>query len=137
MMDTIHSTFERIVDEFPDHVAIKTETQSISYSYTNQLANQLAEHIRKCSKKLLAYSNNESSGILVYLSPSAERIISVLGVLKAGYAYIPLEGVAPLQRLKYIMSDTGCHFVVTEQKYLNYFLKLGVNRKNIFCWEDD
>ncbi|HKG81043.1 MAG TPA: amino acid adenylation domain-containing protein, partial [Pyrinomonadaceae bacterium] len=112
----VHQLFEHQVAATPDEVAAIFEGQTLSYGELDQRANQLANHLRR-----LGVGPDVTVGILC--DRSMELVVSVLGVLKAGAAYVPLDPQYPRQRLAYMLEDSkarvllsyrGSHAVIPE-----------------------
>jgi len=94
----IHELFEEQVERTPDALAVSDRSQRLSYRELNQRANQLARYLRE-----LGVSPEEKVGI--FMPRSQEMIISVLAVLKAGGAYLPLDPDYPQERLSFMIGD--------------------------------
>ncbi|ELR97621.1 non-ribosomal peptide synthetase [Gloeocapsa sp. PCC 73106] len=102
----IQQLFEVQVEKTPEAIAVIFEDHKVTYSQLNQKANQLANYLIK-----LGVKPNELIGI--YLERSVEMIIAVLGILKAGCAYVPLDTNYPQQRLDYILKETQIRFLLS------------------------
>ncbi len=88
---TIHRLFEEQVEMTPDHVAATCEGERLTYSELNYKANQLANYLR-----WLGTAPGAPVGI--YMERSLETLVALLGVLKAGRAYVPLDPANPRAR---------------------------------------
>ena len=108
----IHQLFEEQVTKNPDAIAIIYEQESLSYQQLNQKANQLAHYLQSLGVKL-----DELVGICVERSPLF--IIGILGILKAGAAYLPLDSNYPLERLIYMLQDSGLSVLLTQENVAN------------------
>ncbi|MGY3052015.1 amino acid adenylation domain-containing protein [Pedobacter sp. UYEF25] len=97
----------------PEKIAIKFGNSSISYKSLNEKANQLAN---------LLISNNIKVGDIIALSldRSIEMAICFLGVLKSGAAYIPLDPNFPLERLNFMLDDSGAKALITSKEYSHF-----------------
>jgi tyrocidine synthetase III len=104
---TIVDLFEAQVAATPDKPAVVFENKVVSYQALNDQANQLAAYL------LDKYSIAPDDKIGVLLHKSDLLIIAILGILKAGAAYIPLDIELPPARKDYIISDTGITILVT------------------------
>ena len=104
----IHQIFEEQVEQTPDAPALVFEGESLTYRELNAHANQLAHYLRS-----LGVGPETLVGVLQERSP--ELIISLLGVLKAGAAYVPLDTTLPAARLAFMLADTGAPVVLTQQ----------------------
>ncbi|MCR8843796.1 amino acid adenylation domain-containing protein [Paenibacillus sp. SC116] len=104
----IHQLFEEQVRQHPDHTAATLENETLSYQELNAKANQLARAlIRKGVQK------EDKVGLL--LEPSFSMIISLLAVLKAGAAYVPLNPELPVSRIQLIADRANMSFIISEK----------------------
>lgn len=106
--ETLVSLFERSADNFPDETALVFETKSYSYRELNKAANQLAHYLRD----QFAVVPDQLVGLLLDRSPY--MIIGILGILKAGAAYVPIDPDYPESRIRYVVSDSGLQVLITE-----------------------
>ncbi|UCH97545.1 MAG: AMP-binding protein, partial [Candidatus Aminicenantes bacterium] len=108
---TIPGLFEKQVEKTPDHIAVagplaikyrtyRTYMTYISYRELNKQSHQLAQYLYRRGIK-----TNEPVGIMA--EKSLEMIVGILGILKAGCAYVPLDPQAPLSRTKYLLQECG------------------------------
>jgi pristinamycin I synthase-3/4 len=98
--------FESQTARSPDAVAIVAPETRLSYAATNAAANRLA-HL------LAARGVGPECVVAVALEPSADMIIALLAVMKAGAAYLPLDPVYPPGRWSFLLRDAGASCVVT------------------------
>lgn len=106
---SIHQLFEAQVARTPQAIAVECGQERLTYHELNIKANQLANHLQR---KLGA---GELVGICV--ERTNEMIIGLLGILKAGAAYVPLDPTYPAQRFSYIVQDAQISVLVTQQKF--------------------
>ena len=114
--ETIVSLFNKTVHQFPEKIALVFNNQELSYQELDQRSNQLANH-------LLALGVEKEELILISLDRGFEMIIGLLGILKAGAAYVPIDPGYPQGRIDYTLEDTQAKIVVTTQKYTTLFNK--------------
>ena len=108
---TIHSLFEEQVLKLPNNVAVVYEDTRLTYKELNERANQLAHY-------LIKHHNIKSDDLVtLLLGRSKYMIIAILGVLKAGAAYVPMDPEYPDDRVKYILSDTNTNLVIANNTY--------------------
>jgi amino acid adenylation domain-containing protein len=100
--------FELAVAAAPDATALVFRDQQLTYRELNRRANQLARHLRR-------QGAGPESRVGVYLESSPEMVVAVLGVLKAGAAYVPLDPAYPKERLAYMMDDARVELLLTEE----------------------
>jgi len=103
----VHQQFERAVEKNPDVVAVKCGDRQLSYRELDRRANQLAHHLR---------SLGVGPEVLVALSVerSLEMIVGILGVLKAGGVYVPLDPAYPRERLEFMLGNCGAAVLLTQ-----------------------
>ncbi len=107
----LQNLFETQADKNPGSIAVVFEQQSISYGQLNQRANQLAHLLR---------SRGIRAGDLVgvYLDRSIEMMVALLGILKCGAAYVPLDPSFPPDRIRYMIGDAGLKALVSTQSLI-------------------
>jgi amino acid adenylation domain-containing protein len=105
----IHQLFEEQVERTPDAVAVLSEGEEVSYSELNRRANQLAHHLRS-----LGVGPEVLVGVC--LERSVEMVVAVLGVLKAGGAYLPLDPEYPLERLAWMLEDSNVPLLLAQEQ---------------------
>ncbi|RKI15449.1 amino acid adenylation domain-containing protein, partial [Corallococcus praedator] len=106
--DTLPSLFESHVQRAPSAVAVEHEGQRLTYAELDSRANQLAHHL-----KSLGLPPEARVGLCV--ERGLDLMVGLLGILKAGGCYVPLEPAYPRQRLAYMFQDSGVAAVVTQQ----------------------
>ena len=105
---TLHELFESQAARTPGKVAVSYGDVELLYSEVDASANQLAHHLKK-------QGVNPGCLVAICLNRSTELIVAVLGVLKAGGAYLPLDPSDPAERLQFIVKDTNARHLVTEE----------------------
>src|SRR2546423_12381488 len=108
----LHQLFELQAQRAPDAPAILTGDERISYRALDRRANQIARHLRK-----QGVSVETLVGTCTRRSP--ELVAAILGVLKAGGAFVPLDPEYPRERLAHMIRDTGAAHLITESAYLS------------------
>lgn len=104
----IHQLFEAQVEREPDAVAVVFENQQLSYRELNRLANQLAHHLQ-------ALGVEPEVKVGIYMERSFEMVVAVLGVLKAGGVYVPLDPGYPPERLVFMLADAQLSVLLTQK----------------------
>ncbi|WP_166924900.1 non-ribosomal peptide synthetase [Flavobacterium poyangense] len=108
---TILNLFEEQVEKFPVREALKDDSRSYSYNELDQLSNQIAEYL------LTHFGKKDKSPIAVLLGRSANMVVVLLGILKSGRSYIPLDPTFPEERLNYIIENSQSKVLITEKDY--------------------
>jgi non-ribosomal peptide synthetase component F len=104
---TIHQLFEEQAARTPDAVAVIDGMRRVSYRELNTQANHVA-------RVLLERGIGVEDIVGVHLSRSVDMVSALLGVLKAGAAYLPLDQQYPEVRLHGMLEDSGCRLVLTD-----------------------
>jgi len=115
----LQGLFERQLNKTPDAVAVVYNGESITYARLDQLSNNLAAAIISTSP------NSVIIGVNTYRC--IETIISVLAILKAGKAYLPLDTGYPKDRLEQIIADSGIDTCITPKAQEYFFEELPLN----------
>ena len=105
----IHELFEGQAESTPDAVAVVFEDEQLTYSELNRRANQLAHYLRK-----LGVGPEVLVGICV--ERSVEMVVGLLGILKAGAAYVPLDPEYPKERLSFMLEDAEVPVLLTQER---------------------
>ncbi len=105
---TLVELFEEQVQRTPEAVAIKSGDKKISYGKLNERANRLAHYLRR-----LGVERDDVVGVC--LERGIEVVIGILGIVKAGAAYLPLDPEYPPSRLLYMVRDSGARVVVSDR----------------------
>ncbi len=106
-----HQLFARRAQLTPAAVAVVYGEQSLTYG-------ELDERSRRLARYLSEAGVGSESRVGIHLRRSPEVLIALLGVLRAGAAYVPLEAGLPEQRLEYMLSDSGVEWVLTESELM-------------------
>ena len=109
--------FEEQVERTPEATAVVFESSSLTYKQLNEKSNQLAWYLQR--KGIVS-----ETLVPICLERSLDMIVSILAVLKAGGAYVPIDPEYPLERINYMLNDTGASLVITGTVSIN---KLPVN----------
>ena len=117
---TIVQLFEEQAEKTPNNVAITFEGEELTYKELNEKANQLAHYLRK--KGVV-----QDSTVAVRIRKSLELIIAVLGIVKSGGCYLPIDLSYPENRVEFMLEDskTKMMLVIEEDK------EFKINNKNL------
>jgi amino acid adenylation domain-containing protein len=98
--------FEAQVQRTPDAVAVVYDDQQLSYAELDQRSNQLAQHLCRFGLGL-------EDRVALCLPRSLEMVVGMLGILKVGAAYVPLDPQYPSERLSFMLEDAGVSALLT------------------------
>ena len=105
---TIVELFKDQVSELPEKIAIISEEGQLSYRELDELSNQLANYLQA------KYDIKPDDLVAIKQKRSQWLVISVLGILKSGGAYVPIDPDYPQDRISYIESDSKCKVCLDE-----------------------
>lgn len=113
---SVTDLFESQAKQTPHNIALQDENIKYTYTDLNEKANQFAHWLKKNS-----INTGDFVGIL--LEPSTDFIICILGIIKIGAIYVPLDTMAPESRLKEITKDANPKLIITNKKYCSLLKK--------------
>jgi len=104
---SVSELFEEQVDDSPDSLAVVFNNGGVTYRQLNQRANQIARRLRR-----LGVTRGSLVGLC--MDRAANLIAGLLGILKSGAAYVPLDPEYPERRLAFMISDSGVRLVLSQ-----------------------
>jgi non-ribosomal peptide synthetase component F len=99
----------------------------LTYGELNRRSNQLAHYLRKRGV-------GPESALGICVERSAEMAVGILGALKAGVAYAPLDPSYPRERLSYMLEDSGARLLLTQRRLLG---ALPDHSARVICLDTD
>ena len=124
---TIHQLFEEQTLKTSNNIAVAYENTKLTYQELNQKANQLANYL-SCN-----FNVKPDDLIVLCLDRNEHMIIAMLGVLKSGGAYVPVDPKHPDERIDYILGDTKAKVVLTNDIYKNKLQQIIKQKQNIIA----
>ena len=128
----IHQWFEQQVERTPEHTALRVDDQSMTYQDLNRRANQLAHHLKQLGVK-------PDDRVALYLERSLDFMVALLGTLKAGAAYLPLDPALPPTQIAFRLEDAHVALLITQSAFLEptVFKQISVNATCMLCLDRD
>jgi aspartate racemase len=123
----IHQLIEEQAARTPTATAVAFGEQRLSYKELDKRATQLARHLR-------ALGVGREVLVGIYMERSLDLVVGLLGVLKAGAAYMPLEPNYPMERLKMVLEDSQTPVVLTQQRLVQSLPECAAR---ILCLDSD
>ena len=118
---SISDRFEDQVEQDPQHLAIKTRTHTLTYERLNRRAQVIARHI-------LSRRGDAQEPVSLLFENDAPMIEAILGALKAGKIYVPLDPSLPSARLSYIVQDSESSLLLTNTRNSAFGASLAESR---------
>ncbi|MBN6042327.1 non-ribosomal peptide synthetase/type I polyketide synthase [Amycolatopsis sp. 195334CR] len=106
--ETLVDLFEREAAAHPTRAAVRTADTTLSYGALDEAANRLA-------RRLTELGAGPEAPVAVCLPRDEHLVVTLLAVLKAGSAYVPLDPAYPAERLTFMLADSGASVVVTTE----------------------
>ncbi|HVB55147.1 MAG TPA: amino acid adenylation domain-containing protein [Candidatus Acidoferrales bacterium] len=123
----IHQHFEAQVTRTPQAIAVCFEDEQLTYDQLNQKANQLAHHLR-------ALGVRPEVPVGLCLKHSLDMVVGLLGILKAGGVYVPLDPAYPKERLAFMLEDAEVSVLLTQEPLL---ARLPEHMAKVVCLDSD
>jgi amino acid adenylation domain-containing protein len=115
----VHDLFAAQAAARPEAVALVVDGSPTSYRELDKRSNRLAHRLRR-----LGIGPEVVAGLAV--EPASEAAAVMLGILKAGGAFLPLDPSSPLERLAFMLADAGARVLVTQERFAARFASAGV-----------
>ena len=123
----IHQLFEAQSGRTPEAIAVVFDGEWLTYGELNRRANQLANHLR-------VLGVGPEVPVAICLKHSLEAVIGLLGILKAGGVYVPLDPAYPKERLAFMLEDAAAPVLLTQQLLI---AGLPRNSAKMVCLDSD
>ena len=101
--------FEEQVEKTPEKIAVVCNNKKITYKELNERANML-------SNKIKSIKHKEKDIIGIMMTRSIEMIVGIIAILKSGSAYLPIDPEYPIERIKYMISDSKTNLILVNNK---------------------
>ena len=102
---TLIDLFLEHVEKSPDNIALVYRDKKLSFRQLNENANQLAHYLRQKGVK-------EETLVPLCIERSIDMMVAILGIMKAGGVYVPIDPDVPLQRIEFLLGDIGVNTII-------------------------
>src|SRR5208283_6105261 len=123
MHTLLHEAFEARAGERKDAVAVNFAEKALTYSELDARSNQLAARLRSLGVR-------PEVPVALYLDRSLEMVVAILGVLKAGGCYVPIDLAYPKERVAFMLEDAAPPILLTQESLAS---SLPANPATILC----
>jgi amino acid adenylation domain-containing protein len=103
--DTVDLLLRACVAAFPDRPAVTCASETLTYAELERRAAALA-------RRLIARGLRPAANVAIHLAPSVDVAVAMLGVLRAGAAYVPVDRGLPAERVRDVLEDSDAQFVI-------------------------
>jgi amino acid adenylation domain-containing protein len=121
--ESIHSLFEARADALPLNIALVSQNEKWTYRDLNRRANDVA-------RKLIELGAGPNVLVGICMERTANMVAGLLGILKAGAAYVPLDPAFPRERLGFMLEDSKAQILVTDNGSL---LAIPATQADVVC----
>jgi len=104
----VYHSIKKIADLYPDNTAVISDESEISFK-------KLVERSGKLTNHLIRKGVKPKDLICICMERSLDLVISILGILKAGAAYVPVDPSYPQNRIDHMIKDSGSKFILTQR----------------------
>jgi amino acid adenylation domain-containing protein len=122
----LHQLVETQVNLTPDAVAVVCESQQLTYAELDRQANQVANY-------LIAVGVQPATFVGICVERSLAMVVGLLGILKTGAAYVPIDPNYPVDRIEYMLADAQIEVLVTQQPLLQHLPQIN----QLVCLDTD
>ncbi|MBD8033050.1 non-ribosomal peptide synthetase [Solibacillus merdavium] len=112
--ESIISLFQKMVKKYGNNIAVRDEEKTITYLELEKRSDLIAYAIRGRGLK-----SDSVDKVGLHIDRSIDMVASMLGIMKAGCAYVPLDPLLPRERLSYIIEKSALSMCITTSKYLS------------------
>lgn len=105
--EPVHRLFQEVAQAKAAHIAISCGSAQLTYGELQARSNQLAE-------RLFSLGVKPNDAVALCVERSLEMLIGIVGILKAGAAYVPLDPTYPRERLSFMLEDSGAKLLLTQ-----------------------
>jgi amino acid adenylation domain-containing protein len=123
----VHDLVAAQAAKTPDAVAVVFEDRSLTYGELDRRANQLAH-------RLIELGSGPEAVVGLCMERSLEMVVALLGIMRSGGAYLPLDPTYPRERLAYMLSDAGAQILITRSNLLDLLHPHGAK---VVCLDTD
>ncbi|SDY51636.1 non-ribosomal peptide synthetase [Lachnobacterium bovis] len=99
--------FKNVVNKYPDSVAVKDEVYAFTYKELDEITNALAYN---CVKEGI----QTKDVVALMCKPSVSQALGIIGIMKSGAIYLPVDTSLPTERIKYMLKDSNAKRIVTD-----------------------
>ncbi|HLG65938.1 MAG TPA: amino acid adenylation domain-containing protein, partial [Ktedonosporobacter sp.] len=122
----LHDLFDQQASRTPDAIAVTFEGSYLTYRELSTRANQLAHYLQ-------ALGVESEKVVAICMARSLEMILGLLGILKAGGAFVPIDPAFPLERKTFMLEDTQALALLTQQAYAEQMPSETIKGERILC----
>ncbi|MEO5681009.1 MAG: amino acid adenylation domain-containing protein [Chitinophagaceae bacterium] len=109
----VQQLFQQQAAKAPGSIALQYETQQLTYRQLNEKSNQLARYIRQQYQQRTKQVLKPGTLVALCMPRGLDAVTGIMGILKSGAAYVPIDPSYPQERIDYQLNDSGAALVLT------------------------
>jgi amino acid adenylation domain-containing protein len=125
--ECLHQIFSEQAKRTPEATAVVFEDEQVSFAELDVRVTQLAQYLEKLGV-------GPEVLVAICVERSLEMVVGILGIIKAGGAYLPLDPAYPVDRLSFMLQDSGASVVLTQQSLQDRFAS---QHPSVVCLDSD
>jgi len=125
---SIPERFEKIVQLYPNRIAVRTPNDTVTYAELNAMANRMAH-------SLLERLGRKTQLVTILLGKDVSQLANMLAVIKAGKFFLILDPTFPKARIAAMLADSRAKFVVTNRRYASLAHEVATSDRQLLEWE--
>ncbi len=122
---SIVQLFEECAERNPEAIAVSFENNKLNYRELNEKANQLAHYLQE------QHNVQPNDFVGIKLDKSEWMIVSILGILKSGAVFVPMDSLFPQDRINYILENSGCKVLIDNDELQKFKEKENLKISNL------
>ncbi len=111
---TVYNLFLEHIQKKADSIAVEFGDKNLTYAQLGAEVNRMASYLKDCDVK-------KGDIVGISLNRSTEMVISLLGIIKVGAIYLPLDPAFPPNRIQFMLEDSKCPYLITEKSTVESF----------------
>jgi len=137
---TVHQFIEEQAARTPEAIAVEFREQKLSYAELNRRANRVARIIRDTLLAVGGLEQLQAIPVTLVMDRSADVLPAILGVMKAGGAYLPVDPAYPEERIRFILEDAQSQVILTTRRLAAMLLpmihQIGLAQSQMICVDE-
>ena len=125
-----HDLFEALVEQHPDRIAVRYGDETLTFAELNRRANRLAGYLQQAGV-------GPDTIVALCVDRTLDVAIGIMGVLKAGGAYLPIDPVYPEERISFMLADSRAKLLLTQSHLLEQIVLDPQQSLPTFCFDTD
>lgn len=128
-IDNIIEQFDKVVEKWPDRVAVKQSDTSLTFT-------ELRARAQLISGQILSMNIGPNRPVIIFLPKSFQYLEVIVGILYTGNFYVPIDAKTPFKRLQIIIQNANPSLVITHSTYRDLFSPAGISDSKVLFLDE-